>query len=156
MAWCLVKHRDKLNFYLIYSKNSITTTPTWQVSTAAMLVLYTEGNYKIQQWGGLKCHEFHTKSHEYPSFVCVGRGRTLILYHIFIFPQNEGLQLLIFSQGKAPGAWTDQSPPSSAEVKNARSYTSTPPWRGAWLTNEYVFMAWYLVKLWDSFTFTVP
>jgi hypothetical protein len=27
--------------------------------------------------------------------------------------------------------------PSSAEVKNTRSYTSTPP---------YVFMAWYLIK----------
>jgi hypothetical protein len=48
---------------------------------------------------------------------------------------------------------SDHSPPSSAEVKNAWSYTSTPP---------YVFMAWCLVKhgiyikgmmLRDNFTF---
>jgi hypothetical protein len=39
----------------------------------------------------------------------------------------------------------DRSPPSSAEVMNAWSYTSAPP---------YVFMAWYLVKSCDSFTVT--
>jgi hypothetical protein len=38
------------------------------------------------------------------------------------------------------------SPPSSAEVKNARSYTSTP---------QYAFMAWCLVKHRDNnFTLT--
>jgi hypothetical protein len=37
---------------------------------------------------------------------------------------------------KRPGREADHSPPSSAEVKNAWSYTSIPP----------VFMAWYLVK----------
>jgi len=31
--------------------------------------------------------------------------------------------------GTYPGAWSDQSPPSSAEVKNAWSYTSTTPVR---------------------------
>jgi hypothetical protein len=36
------------------------------------------------------------------------------------------------------------SPPSSADVKNAWSYTSTP---------QYVFMAWCLVKQRDNFTF---
>jgi hypothetical protein len=46
---------------------------------------------------------------------------------------------------KRPGREADHSPPSSAEVKNACSYTSTPP---------YVFMAWYFVKHRDSFTFT--
>jgi len=35
------------------------------------------------------------------------------------------------------GHETGHSPPSRAEVKNAQSYTSTPP---------YVFMAWCLVK----------
>jgi hypothetical protein len=35
--------------------------------------------------------------------------------------------------------------PSSAEIKNAWSYTSTP---------QYVFMAWCLVKHRDNFTFT--
>jgi hypothetical protein len=38
-----------------------------------------------------------------------------------------------FPGGKAAGHEADHSPPSSAEVKNAWSYTSTP---------QYVFMAW--------------
>jgi hypothetical protein len=38
----------------------------------------------------------------------------------------------------------DHSPPSSAEVKHAWSYTSIPP---------YVFMVWCLVKHRDNFTF---
>jgi hypothetical protein len=47
---------------------------------------------------------------------------------------------------KRPGREADHSPPSSAEVKNAWSYTSTPPnmssGRGAWLKHR------------DNFTFT--
>jgi hypothetical protein len=43
---------------------------------------------------------------------------------------------------KRQGHETDHSPPSSAEVKNAWSYTSTP---------QYVFMAWYSVKHRDNF-----
>jgi len=39
---------------------------------------------------------------------------------------------------KRPGREADYSPPSSAEVKNAWSYTSIL---------QYVFMAWYLVTL---------
>jgi hypothetical protein len=39
----------------------------------------------------------------------------------------------------------DNSPPSSAEVKNVWSYTSTP---------QYAFMAWCLVKQRNNFTFT--
>jgi hypothetical protein len=46
---------------------------------------------------------------------------------------------------KLPGREAGHSPPSSAEVKNAWSYTSTP---------QYVFMAWCLVKHRDNFTFT--
>jgi hypothetical protein len=45
---------------------------------------------------------------------------------------------------KRPSHEADHSPPSSAKVKNAWSYTSTP---------EYVFMAWCLVKHRDKFTF---
>jgi hypothetical protein len=41
------------------------------------------------------------------------------------------------------GSEADYSPPSSAEVKNAWSYTFTP---------QYVFMAWCLVKHKDNFT----
>jgi hypothetical protein len=46
---------------------------------------------------------------------------------------------------KRSGRESDHSPPSSAEVKNAWSYTST---------SQYVFMAWCLVKHSDNFTFT--
>jgi hypothetical protein len=47
-----------------------------------------------------------------------------------------------FSLGvKPPGREADNSPPSSAEVKNAWSYTSTL---------QYVFMAWCLVKHRDN------
>jgi hypothetical protein len=45
---------------------------------------------------------------------------------------------------KRPGREADHTPPSSAEVKNAWSYTSTP---------QYVFMAWCLVKHKDNFNF---
>jgi hypothetical protein len=38
---------------------------------------------------------------------------------------------------KHPVSEADHSPPSSAEVKNARSYTSTP---------QYAFMAWCSIK----------
>jgi hypothetical protein len=44
---------------------------------------------------------------------------------------------------KRPGCEADHSPPSSAEVKNAWSYTSTP---------QYAFMTWCLVKHRDNFT----
>jgi hypothetical protein len=50
------------------------------------------------------------------------------------------------SQGeKRPRRESDHSPQSSAEVKNAWSYTSTP---------QCVFMAWCLVKHRDNFTFS--
>jgi len=48
---------------------------------------------------------------------------------------------------KRPGHEGDHSSPPSPEVKNARSYTSTPP---------YVFMALYLIKRTDNFNFTLP
>jgi hypothetical protein len=46
---------------------------------------------------------------------------------------------------KRLGREVDHSLPSSAEVKNVWSYTSTP---------QYVFMAWCLVKHRDNLTFT--
>jgi hypothetical protein len=46
---------------------------------------------------------------------------------------------------KRPRREANHSPPSSAKVKNAWSYTST---------SQYVFMAWCLVKHRDNFTFT--
>jgi hypothetical protein len=49
------------------------------------------------------------------------------------------------SEVKRAGREADHSPPSSAEVNNAWSYTSTPP---------NVFMTWCLVKHTDVCTFT--
>jgi hypothetical protein len=46
---------------------------------------------------------------------------------------------------RGPGSEANHSPPTSAEVKNAWSYTSTP---------TYVFMARYLVQHRDNLTFT--
>jgi hypothetical protein len=45
---------------------------------------------------------------------------------------------------KRQGCEADHSPPSSAHVKNAWIYTSTPP---------YVFMVWRLIKHTDNFFF---
>jgi hypothetical protein len=56
------------------------------------------------------------------------------------YPMGTGA---IFLGVKRPGREADHSAPSSAEVKNAWSYTSTP---------QYVFMAWCLVKHRDNFT----
>jgi hypothetical protein len=56
------------------------------------------------------------------------------------YPMGTGVS---FSGVKRPGCEADHSPPSSAEVKNAWSYTSTP---------QYVFMEWCLVKHRDNFT----
>jgi hypothetical protein len=47
---------------------------------------------------------------------------------------------------KQSGHKADHSLPSSAKVKNAWSYISTPP---------YVFTVWCLVKCRDNFTFTL-
>jgi hypothetical protein len=59
---------------------------------------------------------------------------------------------------KRPGREAYHSPPSSAEVKNARSYTSTPSYVFmAWCLNTgYVFSVCYLVKHRVNLTFTLP
>jgi hypothetical protein len=48
---------------------------------------------------------------------------------------------------KRPGREVDNSPKSSAAIKNSWSYTSTP---------QYVFMAWCLVKHKGNFSFALP
>jgi len=60
-----------------------------------------------------------------------------------------------FLSGKA--AETDHSRTSSAEVKDAWRYTSTPPplfLHGVVLSTVYVFKTWYLVWRRDNFIFT--
>jgi hypothetical protein len=58
-------------------------------------------------------------------------------------PPIQWLSEALSPEVKRPGREADQSPLSISEV-NAWDYTSTPP---------YVFMAWYLVKQKDNFTF---
>jgi hypothetical protein len=61
--------------------------------------------------------------------------------HPASYPRGTGsLSLRV----KRPGREANHSPPSSAVVTNAWSYTSTP---------QYVFMPWCLVKHRDIFTF---
>jgi hypothetical protein len=82
-----------------------------------------------------------------------------IVYSLFIVPEFVYIMALWPTQPptqwipgalslgvKRPGGEANHSPPSSAEVKNAWSYTSTP---------QYVFMAWCLVKHRDNFTFYI-
>jgi len=51
-----------------------------------------------------------------------------------------------FPGDKAAGKWSWPLHPSSTEVKNAWSYTSTP---------QYFFLEWCLVKYRDNFTVTI-
>jgi hypothetical protein len=60
-------------------------------------------------------------------------------------PPIQGVPGALSLGVKRPGREADNSPPSSAEVKNAWSCTSTPP---------NIFKAWCLVKHRDNFTFT--
>jgi hypothetical protein len=62
------------------------------------------------------------------------------------YPTSTGSS---FPGGEMAGESTDHSPPPSTEIKNAWSYTFTPP---------YVFMEWCLIEQEvhrDNFTFTV-
>jgi hypothetical protein len=47
----------------------------------------------------------------------------------------------VCSGGCFPGGDADHSPPSSPEVRNTWSYTSTPPYSSWCLSRQYVFMA---------------
>jgi hypothetical protein len=71
------------------------------------------------------CHRLKTGSGAHPASYPVSTGDTL----------------------KRPELEADHSPPSSAEVKYALSYTSTP---------MYVFMAWCLVKHRKTLPFAAP
>jgi len=59
---------------------------------------------------------------------------------------GAGYRWLFPRRVKRLGREADHSPPSSAEVKNGWSCTSTPP---------YVFLAWRLVKYRNKFNFTL-
>jgi hypothetical protein len=62
-------------------------------------------------------------------------------------PPIQWVQGVLSLGVKRPGREAGHSPPSSAEVKNEWSYTSTP---------QYVFMAWCLVKHRENLPFYLP
>jgi hypothetical protein len=79
-------------------------------------------------------------------------GLEILLFTTVLRPALESTQPPIqwvigalFLGVKWLGCEADNSPPSSAKVKNAWSYTST---------SLYVFMVWHLSKHRDDFTFT--
>jgi len=72
----------------------------------------------------------------------------LYLHHRVQGPTQLSVQLIqevVTPRANLPGCKDDHSLPSGAEVRNAWSYTSTPP---------QVFMSWCLVKYWYNFTFS--
>jgi hypothetical protein len=76
-------------------------------------------------------------------------GTEIFLFSTPLPDQLWGRSSLLFNgyrrlspEIKRPGREANHTPPSNAEVKNAWSYKSTPP---------YVFMEWYLIKLRLSF-----
>jgi hypothetical protein len=72
-----------------------------------------------------------------------------IMFRTALGPTQSPIQLVpgaVSLRVKWLGREADHSPPSSAEVKNAWSYTPLP---------QYIFMAWCLVKHRDSFTFYI-
>jgi hypothetical protein len=75
-------------------------------------------------------------------------GVRLFLFATASRPALEGrpASYPVGTGGSSPAREVHHTLPSSAEVKNAWSYTSTPP---------YVFMAWCLIKHGDGFTFVV-
>jgi hypothetical protein len=62
-------------------------------------------------------------------------------------PPIQGVPWALSLEITRPGCEFDHSSLSTAEAKNAWSYTSTP---------QYAFMAWCLVKHKDNFIFTLP
>jgi len=73
---------------------------------------------------------------------------TFIVYLLHCVQTGSGAHPSSYSMGNrssyTPGREADHLPPSSAEVKNTWSYTSTTP---------YVFMVWYFVKRRNKVTF---
>jgi hypothetical protein len=125
VAWYLVKHRDNFAFfffeYLFYAHKHL----AWAVIPGICL----RRNVPVRK---LKCIFLFTTG----SRTALGPTQPPIQW------VRGALSLGI----KRPGCEADHSPPSSAEIKNAWSYTSTP---------QYVFMAWCLVKHKDNFTFLI-
>jgi hypothetical protein len=77
-------------------------------------------------------------------YIMLSFGRIWVSMGVVIHPASYSMGTRDSFPGvKRSGREADHSPPYSAEVKNAWSYTSIP---------KYVFMAWCLVKHRDDFT----
>jgi hypothetical protein len=75
---------------------------------------------------------------------CLNQLRYRSNHSIYCLIGRLVVQGALSPEARRPGR--DHSPPSSAEVRNVWSYTSTP---------TYVFMTWWLIRHKDSFlTFT--
>jgi hypothetical protein len=125
MAWCSGKHRDNFasTLYPVGTGGSFPGSKGWSVKLTAHLHLVTRSRIhgdipplpNTSSWRGVQL-----------------KHRDNFTFTFTFFPLVPG----DLSPGmKCPGAGgreADNTPPSSAEVKNAWSYTSTP---------QYVFMA---------------
>jgi hypothetical protein len=75
-----------------------------------------------------------------------GQWRDLFLFVAASRPASyQWVPRVLYPGLKRSGSESDHSSPCSAEIKNAWSYNSTPP---------FVFMARYFVMLKDTFSFT--
>jgi hypothetical protein len=86
---------------------------------------------------------------QFPGGAMMGFSLLAAASRLFLGPTQPCIQRLpgaVSPFVKQPGREADHSPPSSAEVKNVWSYTSTP---------QHVFMAWCLVKHRNYFILTL-
>jgi hypothetical protein len=116
----------------VITKETTTTTKTRSEATQrVMAVKLTRLNHKV-------AIQLHLVAES--CTICSSRSRRPVrklldtLWYAS-YPRSTGI--------KRPEREADHSPPSSAEVKNTWSYTSTP---------QYVFVAWCLVGHRDNFT----
>jgi hypothetical protein len=106
------------------------------VKAQGLYLLYYIILYHIISYSFLGMSKFSSLSTVFPSYhTFLGSAQALI----------QWLQGALAPEVKRLRRKGDHSSPSSVEVKKAWSYNSTPP---------YVFMAWYLVKYRNNFTFT--
>jgi len=124
MVWCLAKHRDNFNFSCFHFVGAISRG--------------RRNCQSVQQLGygldnrGLIPGRVNSSTFSWPPPP----------HRLWATPNllSSGYRV------KRPRREPDQSPPSRAEVKNAWSYSCTPP---------YVFMTWCLVKPRDNLTFSI-
>jgi hypothetical protein len=83
----------------------------------------------IKRWKGAGIAQWYSAG--------LGVGNFPLHHHIQACSGSHPASYPVGTRGSFPGGEADHLPPSSAEVKNAWSYTSTP---------QYAFMAWCSLK----------